>query len=66
MAVAEEMKNLFGEKIELNTYTTASPEAMKYNFKSSTNVLFEGELIPLDVSLDKGKMKDFLSEKLSK
>ena len=65
MGVAEEMKNLFGEKLRLNIYTTDSEEAGKYNLKSSTNVLFEGDLIPLETALDNEKMKVFLSGKLS-
>lgn len=63
IGVAEEMKNIFGDKIKLSIYTTDSEKARKYDFKSSTNVLLEGELIPLEISLDKGKMKNFLSEK---
>jgi hypothetical protein len=59
------MKNIFGEKINLSIYTTDSEEARKYNFRSSTNVLFEGNMIPLEIALDKNKTKDFLSEKLS-
>ncbi len=65
IVVAKEMKNMFGEKISLNIFTTDSEEAQKYNFRSSTNVLFESDLIPLEISLDKQKMTDFLSEKLS-
>ncbi len=65
IGVAEEIKNIFGEKINLSIYTTDSEKARKYDFRSSTNVLFEDELIPLEISLDKQKMKDFLLEKLS-
>ena len=65
IGVAKDMKELFGEKLELNIYTTDSEEAQKYNFKSSTNVLLDQVLVPLDVSTDKSKMKDFLSEKLA-
>ncbi len=49
----------------LSIHTTDSPEAMKYNFMSSTNVLFEEKMIPLDTALDAGKLQDYLSEKLS-
>jgi len=49
----------------LNIYRTDSEHALKYDFKSSTNVLLDQELIPLEVSTDKSKMKDFLSKKLS-
>lgn len=59
------MKNIFGEKINLNIYTLDSIEAMQYKFKSATNVLFDGEMIPLDTSLDKEKMKNYLEEKIS-
>jgi len=59
------MKNIFGDKINLNIYTLDSLEAMKYKFKSSTNVLLDDKLVPLDISLDKQKMKDYLSDKVS-
>jgi hypothetical protein len=59
------MKEMFGEKINLSIYTTDSEEARKYDFRSSTNVLFEGEMMPLEIVLDKNKMKTFLSDKLS-
>lgn len=65
MGIAKEMEEMFGEKISLNIYGIDSEEARKYDFKSSTNVLFDGQLIPLDTALNKNKMKDFLSEKLS-
>jgi len=59
------MKYLFGEKLNLSIFTTDSEEAMKYNFRSSTNVLFEGEPVSRELSLDKGRMKDFLIDKLA-
>lgn len=65
IVIAEEMKQMFGEKLNLSIYRTDSDEAQQYEFKSSTNVIFEGNLIPLDISLDKQKMKDFLSDKFS-
>ncbi|EIM63148.1 hypothetical protein DespoDRAFT_01182 [Desulfobacter postgatei 2ac9] len=65
IGIAEEMKEMFGEKINLSIYTTDSEEARKYDFRSSTNVLFEGEMMPLEIVLDKNKMKTFLSDKLS-
>ncbi len=65
IGIAEEMKQLFKEKIELNVYTTDSPEAMKYSFRSATNVLLEEELVPLDTALDATKMEGFLLKKLS-
>ena len=65
IVVAEEMKKIFGEKINLNIYTLDSLEAMQYKFKSATNVLLDGDMVPLDISLDKEKMKSYLEEKLS-
>ena len=59
------MKNIFGEKINLNIYTMDSIEAMQYRFKSATNVLLDGNMVPLDISLDKEKMKNYLEERLS-
>ena len=65
IVVAEEMKNIFGEKLNLEIYTTDSKEALKHNFRSATNVLFDGDLIPLEIALDQQKMKGFLSERIS-
>lgn len=65
IGVAENMKKRFGEQLELNIYTTDSEQAKKYNFMSSTNVMLDQELIPLDVSTDKVKMQAFLSKKLA-
>lgn len=65
IGVAHDMKELFGEKLELQIYPVDSEEAQRYNFKSSTNVLFDQQIVPLDVSTDRRKMQDFLSEKLA-
>ncbi len=65
IGIAEEMKEKFGEKIDLSIYTTDSPEAQQYNFRSSTNVLCNGDLVALNVALDMKKMEEFLSEKIS-
>ena len=64
MGVAEEMKKKYGKKLELKIYTTDSEEARPYNFKSSTNVLFQKEPIPIDIATDRKKMDAFLSQKL--
>jgi len=64
MGVAEEMKKKYGEKLELKTYLTDSEEAKPYNFKSSTNVLFQKELVPIEIATDSNKMDAFLSQKL--
>jgi hypothetical protein len=64
IGVAEEMKEKYGSSLELSIYTTVSEQAKEYNFKSSTNVLFEKELVPVDIAIDKQKMDAFLSRKL--
>ncbi len=63
IGIAEGLKEKLGEKIHLEIYTTDSPEAMKYNFRSSTNVLCNGDLIPLNIALDAKKLEEFLLEK---
>ncbi|HNR12601.1 MAG TPA: hypothetical protein PKM59_04710 [Thermodesulfobacteriota bacterium] len=65
IGIAEEMKRKYGERLELKIYTTDSKEAEGYEFRSSTNVLFENKLVPLDIALDSGKTSVFLSERLA-
>jgi hypothetical protein len=64
IGIAEEMKEKCGSSLELSIYTTDSEQAKEYNFKSSTNVLFEKESVPADIAIDKQKMDAFLSRKL--
>jgi len=58
------MKKKYGDRLELKIYTTDSKEAEPYNFRSSTNVLFDKEYVPVDIATDKNKMVAFLSSKL--
>ncbi len=58
------MKEKYGEILNLKIYTTDSKEAEPYRFRSSTNVLFENEHVPVDIATDRKKMEDFLSSKL--
>ncbi len=58
------MKEMFKEKLQLSIFTNDAKEALQYNFKSSTNVLLNQELIPLGIATDIDKMKDFIQEKL--
>ena len=58
------MKEKFGNQLELKIYTTDSAEALPYQFRSSTNVLFEKEHVPIDIATDIHKMENFLSSKL--
>ncbi|MDX9745182.1 MAG: hypothetical protein RBU31_01410 [Syntrophales bacterium] len=64
IGVAEEMKRKYGERLELKIYTTDSKEAEPYDFRSSTNVLFEKEFVSVDIATDRDKMDAFLSSKL--
>jgi len=64
IGVAEEMKKKYGKKLELKIFTTDSEEAKPYNFKSSTNVLFQKDLVPIEIATDSKKMEVFLSPKL--
>ena len=63
IGVAEEMKNKYGKKLEVKIYTTDSEEAKPYNFKSSTSVLFQKELVPIEIATDSKKMEVFLFQK---
>jgi hypothetical protein len=58
------MKEKFGGKLDVKIYTTDSEEAKGYTFKSSANVLFQNDWVPLDVATDKSKMETFLVSKL--
>ncbi|KFO66470.1 hypothetical protein ER57_17310 [Smithella sp. SCADC] len=64
IGVAEDMKKKYGDRIELKIYTTDSKEAEPYHFRSSTNVLFEKEFVPVDVATNRDRMDAFLSLKL--
>lgn len=46
------MKKKYGKKLKLKIYTTDSKEAKSNNFKSSTNVLFQKELLPIEIAAD--------------
>lgn len=50
--------------LELEIFTTDSPETLQYRFRSSTNVLLDGESISIEVVVDRRKMDEFLSEKM--
>jgi hypothetical protein len=58
------MKEKFGAKLDVRIFTLDSEEAKGYSFKSSTNVLFQGDWVPLDVATDRSKMENFLSQTL--
>lgn len=58
------MKIKYGDKLNLKIHTTDSAEALEYQFRSSTNVIFRKEHVPLDIALDVHKMDAYLSSKL--
>jgi hypothetical protein len=58
------MKEKYVDQLEVEIFTTDSPQALAHNFRSSTNMLFNGELISVDIAVDKTKMEDFLSKNL--
>ena len=60
------MRKEFGDKLNVQINTTDSEEAKGYTFKSATNVLLSEELVPLDVAMDKEKMQNYLSERLTR
>jgi hypothetical protein len=64
IGVAEQMKDKYAAKLEVSIYTLDSMEAMKYHFRGSTNVLFDDELLSLDLATDPGKLDEFLSQRL--
>lgn len=64
IGVAEAMKEKYGDALDVEIFTTSSPEAMLYKFRSSTNMLFNGELMAADIAVDKAKMEEFLSKNL--
>ena len=64
IGVAEEMKQRYGDRLELHIYTTDSKEAEPYQFRSSTNVLLDDELIAVEVATDMERMDALLSSKL--
>jgi len=58
------MKRKYGKKLELKICTIDSEEAKPHNFKSSTNVLFQKEPVPIVIATDSKQMVAFLSERL--
>ncbi len=58
------MKEKFGSNLAIRILRTDSEEAKSYNFKSSTNVLFDDELLPLDIAGDSAKLEQYLAAKL--
>ena len=64
IGVANAMKDKYSNQLNVKILSTDSEEAQDYNFRSSTNVLFNKELLPIDITTDKNKMDIFFSENL--
>jgi len=64
IGVAKAMQKKYGDRLDMRIYTTDSKEAEPYHFRSSTNVLFEKEFVPVDIATDRNKMDAFLFSKL--
>jgi hypothetical protein len=58
------MKEKYGDRLDVKIYSIGAKEAEPYQFRSSTNVLFEKEFVPVDIATDRNKMDIFLSSKL--
>jgi hypothetical protein len=64
IGVARDMKEKYGDTLDLHIFTTDSKEAEPYAFRSSTNVLFEKEPVPVEVATDRARMEAFLASRL--
>ena len=64
IGVAKEMKAKYADRLDLRIYTIDWKEAEPYHFRSSTNVIFEEEYVPVDIATDRSKMDAFLFSKL--
>ena len=65
IGIAKEMKDLFKNKLDLKIYTLDSEEAKKYNFKTSTNMLLDGERLHIKTALNKEELTRIIKKKLS-
>ena len=64
IGVAKAMQEKYDGSLVVNIFTTDSEEAKKYNFRSSTNVLYNDELLPIDVATNKDKLDNYLSKNI--
>lgn len=64
IGVANAMKEKYGDNLEVEILTTDSPRALQYKFRSATNVLFNGEIVPVEIAVDSIKMVKYLSENM--
>ena len=58
------MKEKYGDRLDLNILANDSEEARPFKLEGSTQVLFQGEPVPLAMALDRAALDAFLSERL--
>ena len=58
------MKERFGDKIALRILKTDAPEALPFKFRSATNVVVDGEVVPIATGTDEAALAALLQEKL--
>nr|MDA3834337.1 hypothetical protein [Spirochaetales bacterium] len=61
MDIAKQMRLKYKPALDVAIFTTDSEEAEGYTFRSATTVLFNDEVIPIDIATDKTKLETFLS-----
>lgn len=62
--MAEKMKEMYKDKLDLHIYRTDSIEAVPYKLRSSTNLFVNDELVPLDVATSETALEKYLSTML--
>lgn len=60
--MARMMQEKFGDQLDLQIHRTDSEEAKAYTLRSSTTVLVNQEMVPLDVATSGEKMAAYLEE----
>jgi hypothetical protein len=59
--VAEKMKEIYQDKLDLQIYRTDSIEAVPYKLRSSTNLFVNDKLVPLDVAISETALENYLN-----
>lgn len=62
--MANKMKDIFKDKLELHIHRADSPEAIPFNLRSSTNVFINDELVPLDVATSEIEMEKYIISRM--
>ena len=62
--MAKDIKEKFGEAVNLNIYTNDSAEALKYSLKSATSVFVNGEPVSLKTAISQENMAEFLRKRM--